>query len=167
MTASTEQPPPRVSPTPPEMASRERAAAALVETEKLDAVGRLSAQIAHDFNNIVTVILNYASFAKDGPKAPAELLASLDAISAVTMRAAQLPRHLLGFARRQVVETRTAMWDAGSSPIERTVTTLVGDDIGVEFALAPQPSNVLIDHGQLEELLVNLTAPNPAVAHRR
>jgi C4-dicarboxylate-specific signal transduction histidine kinase len=150
-----------------EMESREIAAAVLVETQKLDAVGRLSAQIAHDFNNILTVILNYADFAKDGPKAPGELLASLEAISAATVRAGQLPRHLLGFARRQIVETRTTTLDETSSPIEQRPRTLVGEDIGVEFALARQPSNVLIDPGQLEQLLVNLAAPNRAIAHRR
>jgi signal transduction histidine kinase/ActR/RegA family two-component response regulator len=141
-----------------EMDRRERAEAALVEAQKLEAIGLLSGGIAHDFNNLLTVILNAAEMAKMRAKSLPELHPSLDAVSTAAGRAAALTRQLLTFARRQHVKPRVISIESHIEGLQPMLSRLVGEDIRIELALAKDPANVLIDPGQLEQVLLNLSA---------
>ncbi len=141
-----------------EMHRRERAEAALIEATKLEAIGRLSGGIAHDFNNLLTVILCSAQMAKHELAASNSVGKHLEAISEAGGRAADLTRRLLAFAREQIVEPRVLTLSDQLRGLEDMLRRLVGEDVRIEFELAPEPLNVLLDPTQLEQVLMNLAA---------
>jgi two-component system, cell cycle sensor histidine kinase and response regulator CckA len=141
-----------------EAARRSEAEAALVESQKLEAVGRLSGVIAHDFNNLLTIVMSYADLAKGRLARPEDLGASLDAILLACARAADLTRRLLTFARHHVADPRVLTLEGHLRGLEGMLGRLVGEDVRLELALGKPESNVRIDPSQLEQLLLNLAA---------
>jgi len=141
-----------------EMERRQRAEAALVEAQKLEALGRLAGGIAHDFNNMLTVIMSAADIGKKRASSPEHVTAQLDAIAAAAARAADLTRRLLAFARRQVVEPRLVDVGRQVRELEDMLRRLVGDGIEVVFDIAPRGVDVVMDPTQLEQVLMNLAA---------
>jgi two-component system cell cycle sensor histidine kinase/response regulator CckA len=141
-----------------EVARRSEAETALVEAQKLEAVGRLAGVIAHDFNNLLTIIMSYADLAKGRLRHSDELTQNVDAILLASARAADLTRRLLTFARRQVVAPRVLTLESHLESLVGMLGRLVGEDVKVELALSRPESNVLIDPSQLEQLLLNLAA---------
>jgi signal transduction histidine kinase len=124
--------------------------------QKMEAVGRLAGGVAHDFNNILSVVLGTSAAILDelGPREP--LRPEIEAIHQAGERAGALTRQLLAFSRQQILAPRVvdlAEVAAGLAPLLRR---LVGEDItlAVERSLTPAP--VLADRGQLEQVLVNL-----------
>ena len=139
-----------------DVTERRRLQQQLVESQKMDAVGRLAGGIAHDFNNLLTIITSYsemllADLEKDDPKR-----ADLEQVRKAAGGAAVLTRQLLAFSRQQAVELRVVSLNA----VVETLEEILGRDIGqrVELAtkLAPDLGPVLADVGQLEQVLVNL-----------
>jgi signal transduction histidine kinase/ActR/RegA family two-component response regulator len=141
-----------------EAARRTDAESALVESQKLEAVGRLSGVIAHDFNNLLTIVMSYADLAKSKLSRAEELGASLDAILLACERAADLTRRLLSFARHKPADPRILTLETHLRGLEGMLGRLVGEDVTVELSLAEPESNVRIDPSQLEQVLLNLTA---------
>jgi len=139
-----------------EIDRRKHVESALVEAQKLEAIGRLAGGIAHDFNNILTVILNYAQFAGERSNQPEVVASSLEAISTSAGRAADLTRQLLAFARRQVGESRVI--EIGKQ-LQNSVPILekfVGGNFPLETNLNDDATCVVMDPGQLEQILLNL-----------
>jgi two-component system cell cycle sensor histidine kinase/response regulator CckA len=124
--------------------------------QKMEAVGQLTGGVAHDFNNILAVILASSEF----------LLESLDdgdarrddaiEIEKAAMRAAALTRQLLAFSRRQVLEPTTVDLNGTITELEKMLRRLIGEDIALEFAAAADLGFVRADVGQLEQVIVNL-----------
>jgi signal transduction histidine kinase len=139
-----------------EMRLRQDAEAALIEAQKLEAVGRLSGGIAHDFNNILAVVLG-ASAAAKAADSPTELAACLDAIEAASRSASELTKRLLAFARRQIVAPRVVDVEEQLRQLDKMVRALVGKHVAVDYRLGAERACVLIDPTQLEQVLMNLT----------
>jgi signal transduction histidine kinase/ActR/RegA family two-component response regulator len=137
---------------------RREAEAALVEAQKLEAVGRLSGGIAHDFNNILTVVLGSVRHAEGIPGTPPEVLEDLTTISEAATRAADLTRSLLTFARRHIVEPRVVALDDQVRRLERLLVALVGENVHLALDLRAAGVSVLIDPSQLEQVILNLAA---------
>jgi signal transduction histidine kinase len=140
-----------------EMRRRQGAEAALIEAQKLEAVGRLSGGIAHDFNNVLAVVLAATAAAKAAADSPTELAACLDAIEAAARSASELTKRLLAFARRQVVAPRVVDVEEHLRQLDQMVRALVGKDVALEYQLGAERACVLIDPTQLEQVLMNLT----------
>jgi signal transduction histidine kinase/CheY-like chemotaxis protein len=140
-----------------EVRQRERAEAALVDSQRLEALGRLSGGVAHDFNNTLTVVLNTADYLKVRTTDRQELVAGLDAIRAAALRGAALTRQLLTFARTQVAEPRVVRIEAQIESLKPILSRLVGEDVRIQIDLCTSPSFVVIDPGQLERVIMNLT----------
>jgi two-component system cell cycle sensor histidine kinase/response regulator CckA len=148
-----------------DVSERERAAAERAELEsrlahaaKLEALGRLAAGVAHDFNNVLCVVLNACEFAADSiasnePDAARDELAQIH--EAVASGIA-LTRQLLLFGRphagRRVVVDLNARMTAVATMLKRTLPPTVA----FELALSPSPISILIDPGQLEQVVANL-----------
>lgn len=128
----------------------------LLVSQKMEAVGRLSAGIAHDFNNLLTVIGGYSALLlgqreKDDPD-----YADLAEIQKASDQAAQLTRQLLVFSRRQVTNPRAINLNAIVADMDRMLRRVIGEDIDWVTELDPEPGLVLADSGQWEQVVMNL-----------
>jgi PAS domain S-box-containing protein len=139
-----------------DVTERRRLAARLIEAQKMEAVAQLAGGIAHDFNNLLTVILGHGDLlqATLAPGAAAAL--SCDQIRQAAKRAANLTRQLLTFSRKQVVNPQLVDLNEEIRLIEELLRPLVGETIELVTLLASDAGRVLADHGQLEQILLNL-----------
>jgi two-component system cell cycle sensor histidine kinase/response regulator CckA len=126
------------------------------QAQKMEAVGRLAGGVAHDFNNLLTVILSYTDMLIEGvsPKDPRTV--DLAEIRKATVAAASLTRQLLAFSRQQVIEPRLINLNDIVESSEKMLRRLIGEDIEMQTTLASTPLTVLIDPGQLEQVMMNL-----------
>jgi PAS domain S-box-containing protein len=128
----------------------------LRHSQKMDCFGRLAAGVAHDFNNILTVIMGYTELLQRQLEADDPRRAPVNVILGAVTSAAKLTSSLLAFSRKQVLSPR--LFDLGElvTGVQRLIARLIGEDVVVETAIAPERITVLADHGQLEQVLVNL-----------
>ena len=144
-------------------AERERLANQLHHVRRLESLGELAGGIAHDFNNLLAVIINYAELVADNLDAAGEseetrrtTRADIEQICLAAQRAAHLTHQLLAFARREVVQPEVIDVNAVVADIEQLLTRTLGEHIALRSELAADLRSILIDPGQLEQMLVNL-----------
>jgi signal transduction histidine kinase/CheY-like chemotaxis protein len=134
----------------------ERTRAALAQSQKLQALGELAGGVAHDFNNLMTVIVGSADFLRRRPNlSPEKRQQYVDAIYDTGTRATKLTDQLLAFGRRrplraEVLDVNSCV-DALSDMLRRTL----GSRIKVELSLADDVGRVEVDAAQLESALLN------------
>jgi two-component system cell cycle sensor histidine kinase/response regulator CckA len=126
----------------------------LVTAQRMEAVGRFAGGIAHDFNNILTVILNATDVVGHGSKADDDEALS-DARDAAT-RGATLTRQLLTFSRRQPSQPRPTDLNRSIAGLRPMLERLLGEDVNVELEPDPDIQPVVVDPGQIDQVLVNL-----------
>lgn len=141
-----------------DIAQRERLEHELAQTRRLEAVGKLAGGVAHDFNNILTVIAQNAELAQHEAGVPAPVREALADIDHAALRGAELTRQLLAFAKRGSSSPRLIDVADGVRATERLVRQLVGSHIRVQVELPAEPACVLLDPVQLEQVLVNLAS---------
>jgi two-component system cell cycle sensor histidine kinase/response regulator CckA len=134
------------------LASRE----ALLQAQKMDAVGRLAGGVAHDFNNLLTVITSYVHFLRKGSTRGIKTEDALDEIASAAHRAAELTRQLLAFSRKQVLVARVLDLNELVTELVRMLRRLLGDDIELEMHLAEDLGRVRADRAQLDQVVMNL-----------
>lgn len=139
-----------------EMARRQAAEERLLEAQKMEAVSRLSGGVAHDFNNLLTVILGCAEMSKSSLPEDHAARAGLEEIAQAAERAADLTRQLLAFARRQLVEPKSLRVDDNLRSTQKMFARLLREDIRLEVVPGAPEWKVLIDHGQLDQVIINL-----------
>ncbi|TBR25170.1 PAS domain S-box protein, partial [bacterium] len=127
-----------------------------LHAQKLDSVGTLAGGVAHDFNNILMVILAncgflLSSFSEEDPRR-----ADLEEVRAAAERAAGLTRQLLIFSRRQASNPEVLDLNALLRNLQKMLRRLIGEHIAVKEELCPEPVRVLADPGQLEQIVTNL-----------
>lgn len=135
---------------------RERLQQQLLQSQKMDAIGRLAGSVAHDFNNILGAILTYAEFIRENPR-DAEVVAKDAAeIMAAAERAATLTRQLLVFSRRETPQV--VMLDLGMIVTDhsRMLRRMLGATIELVVEITPDVSAIVADRIQMEQVLLNL-----------
>ena len=126
------------------------------QAQKMEAVGRLAGGVAHDFNNILSVILGYVEMiGADLPKGDA-LGPDLAEIGTAALRARDLTRQLLAFSRQQVLETKVINLADSVVGMETMLRRLLGAGIELTVLDATRPGNVRADPGQVDQVLMNL-----------
>jgi len=138
------------------IANLQKAQEALVQSRKLEAIGRLAGGVAHDFNNLLTVILGYAETLDQELADDPIHRADVRQILAAGHHAADITRQLLAFGRRQM--HRPEPLDLGAL-VQRTagvLRRLVGENVTVELRLDPRLANVQADRSQVEQIVLNL-----------
>jgi len=146
-----------------EIAERKQAQAALEEShkmvlrqERLAAVGQLSAGVAHDFNNIMTVIHGHASLLLLNDKVPGAVHEPLREIEAAAMRAARLTQQLLAFSRKQVMQPRNINLGEVANSLSAMLGRAIGEEISLQCVYSPGLPAVHADASMIEQVLMNL-----------
>jgi len=135
---------------------REHLQAQLGQAQKLEAVGRLAGGVAHDFNNMLTVILGNVQLALEEPDLSPVLQKALREVDGAAQRSAALTRQLLAFARRQTVAPRILDLNETLEGMLKMLRRLIGEDIDLAWLPAPSLWPVKIDPGQVDQILANL-----------
>jgi two-component system, cell cycle sensor histidine kinase and response regulator CckA len=137
-----------------DLTERKKLESQMRQAQKMEAVGRLAGGVAHDFNNILTVILGYADLLRtDKPESAAE---SVEQIQLAAKRAAELTKQLLAFSRRQIIAPKILNLNSVVSGMSAMIKRLIGEHIEVQIAAAKNLWNVSADSGQVEQILMNL-----------
>ena len=129
----------------------------LRQAQKLEAVGRLAGGVAHDFNNILTVIRNYAEFVREELEWDSPVATDVAEILAATDRAAALTGQLLAFSRNQIVSPKVLDLNAVVAGTENMLRRVVPSNIEFITSLDGNMGPVLADQGHIEQILLNLT----------
>jgi PAS domain S-box-containing protein len=146
-------------------AERERLQNKLHQAQRLESLGELAGGIAHDFNNLLAVIVNYAAFIAndleaasgiDGDSRWGGTREDIEQIRLAGERAAHLTHQLLAFARREVVQPRVVDVNEVVGDVEQLLRRTLGEQVELHSSLADDLRPVVIDPGQLEQILVNL-----------
>ncbi|MDH4235781.1 MAG: response regulator [Nitrospira sp.] len=140
-----------------EVNERQAVEGQLLQAQKLEVVGQLTAGIAHEFNNLLTVILGYgdALLGELGPDHPARALGTV--IMQSGERAAALTQQLLSFGRRQVLRPRVIDLNKTVTEFEKILARTLGEEIELATALTPSLGLVQADPDQMQQVLLNLS----------
>jgi two-component system, cell cycle sensor histidine kinase and response regulator CckA len=128
----------------------------LVQSQKMEAVGRLAGGIAHDFNNLLTVITSYSDLLLEDLPPNDPKREDVEQVIHAADGAAALTRQLLAFSRQQVLEPRVVNLNAVVQGVEKMLRRVIGEDVDLVTALASDVGAVKADVGQLEQVLMNL-----------
>lgn len=128
----------------------------LRQSQKMESIGQLAAGVAHDFNNVLTVIEGHAGLLLSEAELPSAAVESLGQIAAAAGKAANLTRQLLTFSRRQVMQPKLIDLNVVIQNVTRMLDRLLGEDITIQFNFAARLPKVHADTGMMEQVLLNL-----------
>jgi PAS domain S-box-containing protein len=128
----------------------------LHHAQKLEAVGRLAGGVAHDFNNMLTAIKGYAELLVNGLDPDSPQHAEAEQIRRAAAQASVLPKQLLAFSRKQVLEPKLIDLNHVVSDGTGLIRLMLGDGIELQTDLAARPPAVVADPRQVEQVLLNL-----------
>jgi PAS domain S-box-containing protein len=126
------------------------------QAQKMEAVGRLAGGVAHDFNNLLSVILSYASMGLADLTPGDPMRDGMEEIQNAGQRAIELTQRLLAFSRQQVLQPRVLDLNQILSNMQRMLARLLGEDVELTMMMAPDLGRVLVDAGQVEQVVMNL-----------
>lgn len=128
----------------------------ILEAQRLETVGQLAGGIAHDYNNMLAVIMGHAEQAIDYGNPSAELRSSLETIIDITSRSAKLTAQLLTFAQKQPVLTQVIELNGAISHTAGMIRPLLGANIELDCPPPASGLTIRIDPTQLDQILLNL-----------
>ena len=128
----------------------------LLQSQKMDSVGRLAGGVAHDFNNLLGVITGYGELLAGRLPNDPQLKRYVNDILKAAARAAGLTRQLLAFSRKQVLQPRVLDLNAVVAEMEKMLRRLIGEDVQLITVFDERLEGVLADPGQMEQVLMNL-----------
>ncbi len=130
--------------------------AQLTQAQKMESVGRLAGGVAHDFNNMLQVILGHAALALDEVPAAGCLRESLEEIQKSAQRSTDLTRQLLAFARKQTIRPKVLDLNDTLAGTLKMLRRLIGEDINLAWSSRDDLWNVRMDPSQVDQILANL-----------
>lgn len=137
-------------------AEREKLQAQLTQAQKMESVGRLAGGVAHDFNNMLGVILGHTEMALEQVEPAQPLFDDLQEVRKAAERSADLTRQLLTFARKQTIAPRLIDLNETLENMLKMLRRLVGENIGLIWIPGKNLWPVKIDPSQLDQILANL-----------
>jgi len=129
-----------------------------MHAQKMEAVGRLAGGVAHDFNNMLTVIGGYNRMILDEVSTLDPLRGFAEEILKAADRAGALTKQLLAFSRRQITQPRVIRVNTVIEQTEKMLRRLIDENIELIFRLDPEAGNIRADPGLVEQSIVNLAA---------
>ena len=130
--------------------------AQLRQAQKMEAIGQLAGGVAHDFNNILSVVLMQAELSASAEALSTDVRDGLHEIRACAERGADLTRQLLLFSRRQVMQPQHLDLNEVVTTTAKMLQRIIGEDISLELHLHPSRLPVRADSGMLNQVLLNL-----------
>ncbi len=130
---------------------------ALIQAQKMESVGRLAGGVAHDFNNMLGVILGHVEMAEEQIDPTDPLLHDLVEIKKAARRSADLTKQLLAFARKQTVSPKVLDLNETVESLLKMLRRLIGEDIELTWLPGNKLWQVRIDPSQVDQILANLT----------
>jgi two-component system, cell cycle sensor histidine kinase and response regulator CckA len=137
-------------------AIRQESEQKLLQSQKMEAIGRLAGGVAHDFNNLLTAIIGYNELMLMKLSRNDPLKHSAEEIKKASGRAAALTQQLLAFSRRQMLQTRVFDLNSIVSDIDPMLRRLIGEDIDFITIQGEDAGAVKADPGQIEQVIMNL-----------
>ena len=134
----------------------ERLQAQLLQSQKMESIGRLAGGVAHDFNNMLQAIIGNTSLAKQEIAASHPVAEYLSEIENSAHRSARLTRQLLAFASKQTIQPRILDLNDTVGGMLKMLRRLIGEDIQLSWNPGPNLWPVKIDPGQIDQILANL-----------
>jgi signal transduction histidine kinase/DNA-binding response OmpR family regulator len=139
-----------------DISDRRRLEDQLRQAQKMEAVGRLASGVAHDFNNVLSVILSYSSFLIDNLRPGDAIRGDVEEIQRAGERAGQLTRQLLAFSRQQILQPRVIALDHILAGFETMLRRLIGDSVVLSLNASNSVGHIVADPGQIEQVIMNL-----------
>ncbi len=133
-----------------------RLSAQLYQAQRMESVGRLAGGVAHDFNNMLSVILGHAELAQEQIEPTHPVFMDLQEIQKAAQRSADLTRQLLAFARRQTVTPQVLDLNATLSGMIKMLQRLIGENIKIIWKPGPSLWQIFIDPSQIDQIMANL-----------
>jgi PAS domain S-box-containing protein len=127
-----------------------------LQSQKLEALGRLAGGVAHDFNNLLTIIGGYGQMVVDSLPKRSPMRKDMDAVLEAANRASALTRQLLAFSRRQMVQPKVFDLNRLVKKMNRMLLRMIGEDVDLQLSLQASPGRVKADPSQIEQVLMNL-----------
>ncbi|MBZ0256978.1 response regulator, partial [bacterium] len=128
----------------------------LTQTQKMEAIGQLAGGVAHDFNNILMAIFGYVDLILNEAKKEALIYNNALQVQKAAHRAESLTRQLLAFSRKQILQPKVVQLNQLLRDIEKMLFRLIQADIDLQFKLDPDLPMIYCDHGQIEQVVMNL-----------
>jgi signal transduction histidine kinase/CheY-like chemotaxis protein len=128
----------------------------LFRAQKMEGIGKFSGYIAHDFNNIISVISGYAGMILEDLPPDSPLRKDIEQIKKAGERATGLTRQLLAFSRKQILQKQVGNLNTLFLDMEKMLHRLIGEDIKLTVNIEPELAKVNIDPGQIEQVFMNL-----------
>ena len=139
-----------------DLTTQKRLEEQLRQSQKMEAIGQLAGGVAHDFNNILTVIHGHASLLLAAGNLAGVSVKSAQQIVQAADRAAGLTRQLLAFGRRQVIQSRQLDMNEVVGNMTKMLGRILGEDIALQLHYSPHRALVQADAGMMEQILLNL-----------
>ncbi len=128
----------------------------LLQSQKMEAIGRLAGGIAHDFNNLMTIVKGYSQLSLLKLKEGDSLKTNIEEIQRAADRAANLTHQLLAFSRRQILEFKVLDLNAILRNLDKMLRRIIGEDIELTYQLSDDLGKIKTDPGQIEQVILNL-----------
>lgn len=132
--------------------------AQLRQAQKMEAIGQLAGGVAHDFNNILQVVLGYGNLLYAAPELGAAQKEQMGHIISAAEKGAHLTNGLLAFSRKQVMTPRQVNLNDVVRNLQKFLTRIIGEDIRLELSINEPVLTVLADTVQIDQVLLNLAA---------
>ena len=135
---------------------KEKLQSQLLQAQKMESVGRLAGGVAHDFNNMLSVIIGHAEMAMDGMASDNPILNDLQEIFNAAQRSADITRQLLAFARKQTIAPKVLDLNLTVEGMLKILRRLIGEDIDLVWTPGDHVWPVNMDPTQIDQILANL-----------
>jgi two-component system cell cycle sensor histidine kinase/response regulator CckA len=139
-----------------ERAERKKLQEQFLQAQKMESIGQLAGGVAHDFNNILTVIQGHASMLRTKTNLPEEIRGSINQILLAAERATNLTRQLLTFSRKQVTQTRVLDLNEVVTNMTKMLKHILRADVSLRVNYDSEAFLVRADAGMMEQVLMNL-----------
>ena len=126
------------------------------QAQKMEAVGRLAGGVAHDFNNLMSIVIGYSDVALLNMRSEDPLRKNLEEIKKAGESATAVTRQLLAFSRKQILQVKLLNLNEVITGIDKMLRRLIGEDIAIRAVLALDLKLLKADPSQMEQVLLNL-----------